>query len=226
MAKARKNDLEFLCTGIIEICHIPSPHWFPSFLLPVSVHESQTEFLLLFDFSLSLHSPPLRTSSRFLPIEYDGKCEKWFNHIFDSLIAPYLTEILHIWRESSYILTKEHPYLKKLWSFDVHLWVMVCQIGMGYGIWESLANLAGNRLGGHRKVWVTGVYGLSQVWIKTEATVVKFDHPPFYCSLIVSHLSHSPQLSPFSLLRCLQHINQSRFLLQTQTSMMMMTILA
>ena len=122
--------------------------------------------------SLSLHSPPLRTSSRFLPIEYDGKCEKWFNHIFDSWIAPYLTEILHIWRESPYILTKEHPYLKKLWSFDVHLWVMVCQIGMGYGIWESLANLAGNRLGGHRKVWVTGVYGLPQVWIKTEATVL------------------------------------------------------
>ena len=42
---------------------------------------------------------------------------------------------------------------------------------MGYGIWESLAHLAGNRLGGHEKVWVTGVYGLSQVWIKTEATV-------------------------------------------------------
>ena len=49
---------------------------------------------------------------------------------------------------------------------------MVRQIGMGYGIWESLAHLAGNRLGGHEKVWVTGVYGLSQVWIKTEATVV------------------------------------------------------
>ena len=49
---------------------------------------------------------------------------------------------------------------------------MVHQIGMDYGIWESLAHLAGNRLGGHEKVWVTGVYGLSQVWIKTEATVV------------------------------------------------------
>ena len=48
---------------------------------------------------------------------------------------------------------------------------MVHQIGMGYGIWESLAHLAGNRLGGHEKVWVTGVYGLSQVWIKTEVTV-------------------------------------------------------
>ena len=54
---------------------------------------------------------------------------------------------------------------------DVHLWVMVCKIGMGYGIWESLAHLAGNRLSGHKKVWVTGVYGLSQVWIKTEVTV-------------------------------------------------------
>ena len=48
---------------------------------------------------------------------------------------------------------------------------MVCQTGMGYGIWQSLAHLAGNRLGGHGKVWVMGVYGLSQVWIKTEATV-------------------------------------------------------
>ena len=45
------------------------------------------------------------------------------------------------------------------------------QIGMGYGIWESLAHLAGNRLGGHEKVWVIGVYGLLQGWIKTEATV-------------------------------------------------------
>ena len=53
---------------------------------------------------------------------------------------------------------------------------MVCQIGMGYGIWESLAHLAGNRLGGHEKVWVTGVYGLSQVWIKTEVTVVSNGH--------------------------------------------------
>ena len=48
---------------------------------------------------------------------------------------------------------------------------MVRQIGMDYGIWESLAHLAGTRLGGHEKVWVMGVYGLSQVWIKTEATV-------------------------------------------------------
>ena len=48
---------------------------------------------------------------------------------------------------------------------------MVHQIGMGYGIWESLAHLAGNWLGGHKKVWVMGVDGLSQVWIKTEATV-------------------------------------------------------
>ena len=43
--------------------------------------------------------------------------------------------------------------------------------GMGYGIWESLVHLAGNRLGGHEKVWVMGGYGLSQVWVKTEATV-------------------------------------------------------
>ena len=56
---------------------------------------------------------------------------------------------------------------------------MVHQTGMGYGIWESLAHLAGNQLGGHEKVWVTGVYGLSQVWIKTEATVHIAGQPPY-----------------------------------------------
>ena len=59
MAKARTNGLEFLCTGTIEICHIPSPHRFPSFLLPVSVHESRTEFLLLFDCFLELAQPSI-----------------------------------------------------------------------------------------------------------------------------------------------------------------------
>jgi len=44
--------------------------------------------------------------------------------------------------------------------------------GMGYGIWERLVHLAGNRLGGHIKVWLMGGYGLLQVWVKTEATVV------------------------------------------------------
>jgi hypothetical protein len=44
--------------------------------------------------------------------------------------------------------------------------------GMGYAeIWESLVHLAGNRLGGHEKVWVIEGYGLSQVWVKTETTV-------------------------------------------------------
>jgi hypothetical protein len=49
---------------------------------------------------------------------------------------------------------------------------MVCQKGMGYGIQESLFHLAGNQLSGHEKVWVMGGYGLSQVWVKTELTVV------------------------------------------------------
>ena len=40
------------------------------------------------------------------------------------------------------------------------------------GLWDSLAHLAGNRLSGHEKVWVMGVYGLLQAWIKTEATVI------------------------------------------------------
>jgi len=42
--------------------------------------------------------------------------------------------------------------------------------GMDYGIWESLVRLAGNRLGGHEKVWLMGGYGLSQVCVKTETT--------------------------------------------------------
>ena len=46
------------------------------------------------------------------------------------------------------------------------------QKGMGYGIWERLVHLAGNRLGGHIKVWVMGNYGLLHVWVKTEVTVL------------------------------------------------------
>ena len=53
--------------------------------------------------------------------------------------------------------------------------------------------------------------------------LVKFDHPPLYCHLIVSCLSLSPQLS---WLRCLQHTNQLRFLLQIWTSTTTTTILA
>ena len=44
--------------------------------------------------------------------------------------------------------------------------------GMDYGIWESLVCLAGNQLSGHEKVWLMGGYGLSQVWVKTEMTVL------------------------------------------------------
>ena len=58
---------------------------------------------------------------------------------------------------------------------------MVRQKGMGYGIWESLVHLAGNRLGGHEKVWVTGGYGLLQVWVKTEATVLSV----VFCWLVI-----------------------------------------
>jgi hypothetical protein len=53
---------------------------------------------------------------------------------------------------------------------------MVCQIGMGYGVWESLVHLAGNQLGGHEKVWVMGGYGLLEVWVKTEATVKRLHY--------------------------------------------------
>ena len=78
------------------------------------------------------------------------------------------SEKVHIYWQRSI-----HNYYKlEIWRLvDVHPWFMVCRIGMGYGIWESLAHLAGNQLGGHEKVWVMGVYGLSQVWIKTEVTV-------------------------------------------------------
>jgi len=48
--------------------------------------------------------------------------------------------------------------------------------GMDYGIWERLVLLAGNQLSGHIKVWVTGGYGLLQVWVKTEVTVLYFIH--------------------------------------------------
>jgi hypothetical protein len=51
-------------------------------------------------------------------------------------------------------------------------WVMDCRNGMDYGVWESLAHLSGNRLGGHEKIWLIGGYGLLQVWVKTETTVL------------------------------------------------------
>jgi hypothetical protein len=63
---------------------------------------------------------------------------------------------------------------------------MVCQIGMGYGVWESLVHLAGNRLGGHEKVWVMGGYGLLEVWVKTEATVCNQGHIQIWSSVAPS----------------------------------------
>jgi len=53
----------------------------------------------------------------------------------------------------------------------VHLWVIAGRKGMDYGIWESMTLLAGNQLGGPEKVWGIQVYGLSQVWVKTESTL-------------------------------------------------------
>jgi hypothetical protein len=54
----------------------------------------------------------------------------------------------------------------------VHPWVMARRNSMDYGIRQSLARLSGNRLGGHEKVWLIRGYGLSQVWVKTETTVL------------------------------------------------------
>ena len=51
---------------------------------------------------------------------------------------------------------------------------MVHQIGMGYGDMREFGPFAGHQLGGHEKVWAMGFYGLSQVWIRTEATVLVF----------------------------------------------------
>ena len=139
---------------IIEICHILSR--FPSFL-PVSIHELNSFWFLTV--SLSLLSLPLRTWSGFLPVECIRKCEKWFDHhIFGhpsslsslllSWIAYYLTKI-YMYRKKAQIYWQRsiHNYynLPILWSVDVHPWVMVHQVGMGYGIWESLAHLAGNQ---------------------------------------------------------------------------------
>jgi hypothetical protein len=51
---------------------------------------------------------------------------------------------------------------------------MAHQNSIVYGIWERLARLSGNRLGGHKNIWVIRGYGLSQVWVKAEATVHAF----------------------------------------------------
>ena len=45
MTEACKNGLRFSCTGIIEICHIPSPRWF---FIVSSCRHSRTEFLPIF----------------------------------------------------------------------------------------------------------------------------------------------------------------------------------
>ena len=51
------------------------------------------------------------------------------------------------------------------------LWVMTVEKVMGYWLWKRRSILAGNQLGGPEKVWVIRGYGLSQVWVKAEATV-------------------------------------------------------
>jgi hypothetical protein len=47
---------------------------------------------------------------------------------------------------------------------------------LGFGLWgiRELWNFTGNGVGGHSKPWVTTGYGLSQLWFRTESTVVLF----------------------------------------------------
>ena len=181
MAKACKNDLKFSCTGIIKICHNPSPQ-----LISIisSCWCSWTKFLLFFDCWLDLAQPFLEDLKW---IFAHRMCWEMWKMVWLYFWAPMLTilpptqlnstlfnwNFTYIARKSIYT-DKGAPIFRILWSIDVHLWVMVCQIGMGYGIWESLVHLAGHQLGGHEKVWAMGFYGLSQVWIRTEVTVLVF----------------------------------------------------
>ncbi|KAF8149181.1 hypothetical protein B0H34DRAFT_735234 [Crassisporium funariophilum] len=61
------------------------------------------------------------------------------------------------------------------------LWVMG-----GYGLWE--VNFGSKlRFGGGSNLWVTGVYGLSQVWVMTGSTVAtqNLDPPAIARDLLV-----------------------------------------
>jgi len=49
------------------------------------------------------------------------------------------------------------------------VWVMGYRRDYGFLLFFS-----GNQVGGCRKVWVTGEYGLSQIWIILESTVVSY----------------------------------------------------
>ena len=52
------------------------------------------------------------------------------------------------------------------------VWVMMTRFS--YGLWDmrELWDFTGNRVGGCSKPWVTTGYGLSQVWVRTESTVI------------------------------------------------------
>lgn len=43
---------------------------------------------------------------------------------------------------------------------------------MGYGILQSYGFYSGNQVGGRENPWVITGYGVSQVWFKTEWTVL------------------------------------------------------
>ncbi len=56
-----------------------------------------------------------------------------------------------------------------LWVFSrKYLWVIGYHRVMGYD-----SDAPANQLGGQEKLWVTVEYGLPQVWVRTESTVIQ-----------------------------------------------------
>jgi len=75
---------------------------------------------------------------------------------------PYLAEWYIIWLKFD-IDSIENPYIMcKLTKVSIYGTFPCPPMGYGppkgmdYGIWERLVHLAGNRLGGHINVWLTG----------------------------------------------------------------------
>ncbi len=43
---------------------------------------------------------------------------------------------------------------------------------MGYGLWIMGGDFVGNQLGSTKKLWNRGEYGLWELWIRGESTVI------------------------------------------------------
>ena len=63
-----------------------------------------------------------------------------------------------------------------------YLWVLTVKYAMDYGILELYGFFIRNRVGGREISWGFTDYGLSQLWVKTDSTVVaKFPHIQYGC---------------------------------------------